>query len=399
LPLGRYLLGYVPWWAVLQEGKKEKSQTPLQTVHMVCAARVTTSDLSSAALPRHVIGLPVCNDSTRDPQGRRQSADILSLRRQLRQTSVLLRSIMLFSEQPMHLAVASDSISTFQHVVGTTASWPNAMCERVSFSYHALYYPSGTEYLRHLNRPCSSARHFFAEYFPNTTIMLNLDTDVIFLTPIETLWDHFARFNSSQMIGMGAMEYAESNGFRHFPKPQHEGNDCGINTGISLLHLERWRRFAPRYVQYLKRAHARYGKHFVFPTQDLFNVFLGERPRHYYDLPCEWNVRRTLIDMRLARADKRWKSFRGGPQHPLCQAADSESADGGALALHGAGGHLTDGTPGFSQVFSAIEAHDLNLPLSELKAQVHRSLEGGGANWQSAAHKVLFRRIARRILP
>ena len=104
------------------------------------------------------------------------------------------------------------------------------------------------------------------------------------------------------MVGMGAMEFAEAEGFRHFPKPQHDGNDDGINTGLSLFDLHRWRRSSsiyisgtarrrptrhrrsgctmhgmscrwrrsfPRgkYTQFVKKAYERYGEHFVFPTQ------------------------------------------------------------------------------------------------------------------------------------
>ena len=131
---------------------------------------------------------------------------------------------------------------------------------------------------------------------------------------------------------MGAMEFAEHDGFRHFPKPQHEGNDDGINTGLSLFDLHRWRRSFPRgkYTQFVKEAYNKYGEHFVFPTQvprvpvpgpsravsrvigrypsttllpqDFFNVWLGAHPEHYYNLPCEWNIRDTLVQMRLDEA-------------------------------------------------------------------------------------------------
>ncbi len=37
--------------------------------------------------------------------------------------------------------------------------------------------------------------------------------------------------------------------------------------------------------------------------QDFFNVWLGAHPEHYYNLPCEWNVRDTLVQMRLTEAD------------------------------------------------------------------------------------------------
>ena len=46
-------------------------------------------------------------------------------------------------------------------------------------------------------------------------------------------------------------------------------------------------------------------------------------------------------------------SFLGRPSHPLCTTAES----GGALALHGAGGHFTDKKAGFAQVSSSSYAY------------------------------------------
>ena len=82
------------------------------------------------------------------------------------QTAVLLKSILLFSNTHVHVAVVSDSHRTFDLAINAaTHNWPAEACTQFTFSRHRLHYPAGTEFMRHLNRPCSSSRHFFPDYF------------------------------------------------------------------------------------------------------------------------------------------------------------------------------------------------------------------------------------------
>ena len=125
----------------------------------------------------------------------------LTVTRTPTQTVVLLKSILLFSHTHVHVAIVADSHRTFDLAIeASTYGWSADACARFSFSRHRLYYPPGTEFMRHLNRPCSSSRHFFPEYFAGTRYMLNLDTDVVLLAPIEDLWAHFHRFGARPKV-------------------------------------------------------------------------------------------------------------------------------------------------------------------------------------------------------
>lgn len=320
---------------------------------------------------RMVVALAVCNDSTRD-LSRVQTENILSYSRQLTQVNVLLKSIVLYTRRPVHVALVCDSAMTCTQLLRTLHSWPPRVSRRLSFSRHAMPFPNGTAYLKYLNRPCAASRHFYPAYFPSVDRLISLDTDVVLLTDLERLWEHLDSFNSTQVFGGPAMFWAERDAFRQFPKPPHAGLDDGINIGVSVVSLNAWRKQFWPFRSYLERLHTwyrRYGTFYQFPTQDLFNTWLGLYPHLYYDLPCGWNMR--LMYFRAVETNPCNLKARIAPSAgPLCPGV----ARHGPLALHGAGGHFTDGTPGFSDIFNAIlqlrmDGHD---PQKELR---HRLLK------------------------
>ncbi len=332
-----------------------------------------------------VIVFHVANDSTPDPD-RKASAYIRSFDRQLRQISVFLKSIALFTVTPVHCAVVCDSEATYKRVLALIKNWKPLYRNRVSLSYHRIIYPKSTEYLKYLNRPWASSRHFIAQQFPNRKKIIDFDTDIIMLTPMEDLAAHFENFNSKQIVGMSKMIYAVNKRFRMFPKPQHGLLDDGINCGVALLRLDRWRKAFPNYLQQVNQWYAEYGKYFVFPTQDLFNVWLGTHKSHYYELPCEWNVRPTIFKLKNPR---QWRSL----LHPGRAAFVN-----GAKALHAAGGHFTDGTPGWSDVFNSFEKHDMTTDtLADLRNSILENLKDNSPKLQKLILKQLLQTIDKAV--
>jgi hypothetical protein len=171
------------------------------------------------------------------------------------------------------------------------------------------------------------------------------------------------------------------------------GVDDGINIGISVLSLNAWRRHFWPFDSYLERLHdwyRRFGKFYQFPTQDLFNTWLGLYPDRYYDLPCEWNVRNTYFFM-ATKDPCKLNALKGPSQEPfMCPGV----LEHGPLALHGAGGHLTDGTPGFADVFESI----LNLPMrtrENPEENLRQQLPHRLSRAKAVDHRVRFSRYTR----
>lgn len=71
--------------------------------------------------------------------------------------------------------------------------------------------------------------------------LLYVDTDVLFLRPVELLWDLFMQFNSSQLAAM-APEHEEPRiaWYNRFARHPYYGA-TGINSGVMLMNLTRMR--------------------------------------------------------------------------------------------------------------------------------------------------------------
>lgn len=71
--------------------------------------------------------------------------------------------------------------------------------------------------------------------------LLYVDTDIIFLQPVEEIWALLSRFNSSQLAAM-APEHEEPRigWYNRFARHPYYGK-TGINSGVMLMNLTRLR--------------------------------------------------------------------------------------------------------------------------------------------------------------
>lgn len=75
----------------------------------------------------------------------------------------------------------------------------------------------------------------------NVDSLLYVDTDVLFLQPVELIWDMLAQFNSTQLVAM-APEHEEPRigWYSRFSRHPYYGK-TGINSGVMLMNLTRMR--------------------------------------------------------------------------------------------------------------------------------------------------------------
>lgn len=71
--------------------------------------------------------------------------------------------------------------------------------------------------------------------------LLYVDTDIIFLQPVEEIWALLSRFNSSQLAAM-APEHEEPRigWYNRFARHPYYGK-TGINSGVMLMNMTRLR--------------------------------------------------------------------------------------------------------------------------------------------------------------
>ena len=100
--------------------------------------------------------------------------------------------------------IISESKNIFYEIKYSTSSWSESVKSRVKFVYQPMSYPAGRQAMKDLYRPCTTLTLFLASLLPRYDAVIYLDTDSLFFSPPELLWDEFSYFNSSQMIAMGA---------------------------------------------------------------------------------------------------------------------------------------------------------------------------------------------------
>lgn len=97
-----------------------------------------------------------------------------------------------------------------------------------------------------------------------------MDTDVLFLTPVDYIWSLFGRMNGSQMAAMSpeSEDFASSWYYRFAKHPYVER--LGVNSGVMLMNLTRMRAFG--WTDYLEPYLSQYRLSIVWGDQDIINI-------------------------------------------------------------------------------------------------------------------------------
>ncbi|XP_037555529.2 glucoside xylosyltransferase 1 [Dermacentor silvarum] len=120
------------------------------------------------------------------------------------------------------------------------------------------------------------------------------DADVLFLSPIERLWQHFASMNSSHLAALAPeSEDIASNWYRNFAMhPFYQ--PLGVNSGVMLMNLTRMRQFG--WEERMGPLLQKYGGNMSFGDQDLLNILFSAHPERLLLLSCRWNYRTDHCD-------------------------------------------------------------------------------------------------------
>ncbi|OBS70464.1 hypothetical protein A6R68_00993 [Neotoma lepida] len=135
--------------------------------------------------------------------------------------------------------------------------------------------------------------------------LLYVDTDILFLRPVDDIWSLLKKFNSTQIAAM-APEHEEPRigWYNRFARHPYYGK-TGVNSGVMLMNMTRMRR-----------------KYFKPGLQSLF-VF-----------PCQWNYR---------------------PDHCIYGSNCREAEEEGVFILHGNRGvYHDDKQPAFRAMYEAL---------------------------------------------
>ncbi|PVD33722.1 hypothetical protein C0Q70_04982 [Pomacea canaliculata] len=180
-----------------------------------------------------------------------------------RDVVTLIKSILFYRHNPLHLHFISDSVAQLI-LTKLFESWSVAEVE-VSF------YPA------------------------DSIKVIVLDTDVTFETDIAELWKIFRVLKGKQAIGLVENQsdwYLGKLWKNHQPWP---ALGRGFNTGVILLDLkmlrelswmQMWRLIAEKELMSMLAT--------SLADQDIFNAVLKQHPYLVYRLPCQWNVQLSM---------------------------------------------------------------------------------------------------------
>ena len=262
---------------------------------------------------------------------------------------VALKSAVIMSQSRLHFHIFTDKVEIRKQMAQGMELWPAVTNGRVHYSMHGLTYPAGenAQAWRSLFKPCATVRLFLPDSLPDDSV-LYIDTDVLFITPVELLWDLFTKFNSSQVVSMTPEHEAKEIGwYNRYGRHPYYGR-TGLNSGVMLMNLTRLRlaRFSAgdkkslTWSAYIVWLYHHYAGKITWGDQDLLNIAFHFHPGSLYVHNCEWNYR---------------------PDHCMyattnrCPAAEVNQT---IHLLHGnRGAHHKAKWPVFKAVYQAYEAH------------------------------------------
>lgn len=201
-----------------------------------------------------------------------------------------------------------------------------------NFSYSLIETKFPNEEWRTLFKPCASQRLFLPSLLTESRV-LYVDSDTLFLSPPNEIFQTFRLFNSTQIAALSTESENENTGwYSRFARHPFYGK-LGLNSGVMLMDLARMREL--KWEQKSKNIYETYNLRgvLVFGDQDIINIYFHFHAHELFLLPCEMNYR---------------------PDH--CMYMSLCPAINGIKLIHGNRGyfHKAESQPVFSQIYDAI---------------------------------------------
>nr|XP_057944523.1 glucoside xylosyltransferase 2-like [Doryrhamphus excisus] len=261
----------------------------------------------------------------------------------LEETLTLVKSAVLFSLKKIKFHIfAEDSLTPqFKEKL---SGWPRFVTAKFLYDLYPITFSVGNaDEWKKLFKPCAAQRLFLPGILKDVDSLLYVDTDVLFLRPMDDIWALLKSFNGTQLAAMAPEhEIPKIGWYSRFARHPFYGIS-GLNSGVMLMNLTRIRRTLFKnslitgglsWEDLLHPLYQKYKNHITWGDQDLLNIIFHYNPECVFVLPCQWNYR---------------------PDHCMygsnCKGAEEE----GVSILHGNRGvYHDDKQPAFKVVYEAI---------------------------------------------
>lgn len=126
----------------------------------------------------------------------------------------LIKSITLTSNcrKDIHIFTSEESKAKVREIV---RAWPRDVTARTTFRVRSASYPVEMQNnsWKTLYRPFASLRLFFPHMLTEIDSIIYIDSDALFLAPVETLWEKFRDFNESQIAAATVEDQTSEGGW------------------------------------------------------------------------------------------------------------------------------------------------------------------------------------------
>ncbi|XP_074503712.1 glucoside xylosyltransferase 2 [Sebastes fasciatus] len=301
------------------------------------------ASVNAKSKPRNNVGRPVTR--------RKRAEEVMHLAvvacgSRLDETLTMVKSALLFSLKRItfHIFAEDPLAPQFEERLN---KWPRAVSSKFQYRIYPITFSVGNaDEWKKLFKPCAAQRLFLPVILKDVDSLLYVDTDVLFLRPMDDIWSLLKSFNSTQLAAMAPEHEVPKIGwYSRFARHPFYGV-TGVNSGVMLMNLTRIRStmfknsMIPSGLSWediLHPLYQKYKNHITWGDQDLLNIIFHYNPECLFIFPCQWNYR---------------------PDHCMygsnCKGAEEE----GVSILHGNRGvYHDDKQPAFKVVYDAIREY------------------------------------------
>ncbi|XP_075982491.1 glucoside xylosyltransferase 1 shams [Anticarsia gemmatalis] len=247
----------------------------------------------------------------------------------------VVKSVLLFTRAPLHFVIFADD-SLRPQFNDTMTKWRHLTNNQLDFELHKVSFPEEhADDWMNLFSKCAAQRLFIPKLLPHIDAMIYVDTDTLFLGPVQELWQFFSQFNTSHISAM-SLEDDNPNvsWYPRFAKHPFYGK-YGLNSGVMLMNLTRMRTFG--WVDYVTPIMLKWKLYIPWGDQDIINIIFHYHERAVLVLSCRYNY----------RSDQ-------------CMYGDacSDATERGIFLLHGSRKAFhNDKQPAFQAIYKAIDEY------------------------------------------
>ncbi|XP_043405109.1 glucoside xylosyltransferase 1 isoform X8 [Chelonia mydas] len=259
---------------------------------------------------------------------------------------------------------------------------------KFNYTVYPITFPteSAAEWKK-LFKPCASQRLFLPLILKDVDSLLYVDTDILFLRPVDDIWSFLKKFNSTQIAAM-APEHEEPRigWYNRFARHPYYGI-TGINSGVMLMNMTRIRRkyfkndmttARLQWGEILMPLLKKYKLNITWGDQDLLNIMFFHNPESLFVFPCQWNYR---------------------PDHCIYGSNCKEAEEKGIFILHGNRGvYHDDKQPTFRAIYEAIKKYSfgddlVNFLLQPLELELQKTMH----TYCGRIYKVFIKQLTKSI--